>query len=156
MSRTLAEIAEHVGGTVEGDPQRRVEAVAPLATAGPEDLSFLANPRYAGAARTSGAGALLAAPGEDLPGRDVIRVADPYLALAQTLTLFAPPPPPPAGIHAAAHRGRDVLIGDDPDIGPGVILGDGVRIGHRVRLPGRAIDDCAERFEALPPLAQAR
>ena len=134
VSRTLAEIAAHVGGTVEGDPQRRVEAVAPLASAGPGDLSFLANPRYARAAVASGAGALLAAPGEDLPGRDVIRVADPYLALALTLTLFAPPPPAPAGIHAAAERGRDVLIGDDPDIGPGVVLGDGVRIGHRVRL----------------------
>jgi len=134
VSRTLAEIAAHVGGTVEGDPQRRVTAVAPLATAGAGDISFLANARYAQAARTSAAGALLAAPGDNLPGRDVIRVADPYLALARTLMLFAPPPPPPAGIHPAAHRGRDVAIGKDPDIGPGVILGDGVRIGDRVRL----------------------
>lgn len=139
VSRTLAEIAAHVGGTVEGDPQRVVKAVAPLATAESSDLSFLAHPRYAGAARTSRAGALLIAPGEDLPGRDVIRVDDPYLALALTLTLFAPPPPPPAGIHAAAERGRDVLIGDDPDIGPGVILGDGVHLGHRVQLHAHVV-----------------
>lgn len=139
VSRTLAEIAALVGGTVEGDPERRVEAVAPLASAGPGDLSFLANSRYARAARSSAAGAILAAPGEDLPGRDVIRVDDPYLALAKALPLFTPPPPPPAGIHAAAERGRDVLVGDDPDIGPGVILGDGVRVGHRVRLHAHVV-----------------
>ena len=94
MERCLAEIAAAVGGAVEGDPERRITGVAPLGEAGPAEISFLANSRYRDAARHSGAGAILAAPGEVLPGKDVIRVADPYLALARTLELFAPPPPP--------------------------------------------------------------
>ena len=134
MSRTLAEIAAHVGGEVRGDAQRRVLAVAPLADAGADDLSFLANPRYAEAARKSAAGALLASPDEDLPGRDVICVDNPYLALARVLALFAPPQPPPAGIHPTAVVGKDVVLGADPDVAAGVVIGAGARLGDRVRL----------------------
>ncbi len=134
MELRLAEIAAAVGGTVEGDPDRRVTGVAPLDEAGAGHLSFLANPRYRQAARRSAAGAILAAPGEDLPGRDIIRVADPYLALARVLGLFAPPEKPRRGIHPLAVQGAGCRIGADPDIAAGVILGEGVRIGDRCRL----------------------
>ncbi len=139
MSRTLAEIAAHVGGVIDGDGQRRVTGVAPLESAGADQLSFLANPRYGQAARDSAAGALLAAPGEDLPGRDVIRVPDPYLALARVLSLFAPPLPAPRGVDPGAHIGRDVHIGADADIAAGAALGDGARVGDRVRLHAHAV-----------------
>ena len=134
MSRTLEEIAEHVGGEVRGDPQRLVKAVAPLDVAGSDDLSFLANPRYAQVAQGSAAGALIAAAGEDLPGRDLVIVEDPYLALARVLPLFAPPLPPPGGVHPAASLGEDVTVGADPHVGPGVVIGGGCRLGDRVRL----------------------
>jgi UDP-3-O-[3-hydroxymyristoyl] glucosamine N-acyltransferase len=142
MARSLAEIAAAVGGTVEGDPAKQITAVAPLDSAGPTEISFLANPRYRIAAQRSAAGAILAAPGEELPGKDVIRVADPYLALARTMSLYAPPAPAPGGVHPAATVGRECRIGNDPDIHAGVVLGDGVRLGDRVRLhPHVAVGD---------------
>ena len=134
MERRLAEIAAAVGGAVEGDPERRITGVAPLGEAGPAEISFLANSRYRNAAGSSGAGAILAAPGEDLPGKDVIRVADPYLALARTLELFAPPPAPRRGVHPTAVLGGDCRVGTDADIHPGVVAGEGVVMGDRVRL----------------------
>lgn len=134
MERRLAEIAEAVGGTVDGDPERRIVGVAPLAEAGPRDLSFLANTRYRQQARRSEAGAILAAPGEDLPGSDVVRVENPYLAWARALALFARPSPPRRGIDPRAVIGEGSRIGVDPDIRAGTVIGDGCVIGDRVRL----------------------
>jgi UDP-3-O-[3-hydroxymyristoyl] glucosamine N-acyltransferase len=39
-------VAELVGGEVKGDPDREIDSLRPLDTAGPRDLSFLTNPRY--------------------------------------------------------------------------------------------------------------
>jgi UDP-3-O-[3-hydroxymyristoyl] glucosamine N-acyltransferase len=55
----LAELAELVGGRVEGDPERAVEAVRALETAGPRDLSFVTLSRHLARALASGAGVLL-------------------------------------------------------------------------------------------------
>ena len=134
MQRRLAEIATAVGGTVEGDPERPVRGVAALDRAGSHDLSFLANSRYRGVARASRAGAILAAPGEDLPGHDVVRVANPYLAWVRVLALFVPPEPPRRGIDPRAVIGESSRVGADPDIRAGVVIGEGCVIGDRVRL----------------------
>ena len=137
MERRLADLAAAVGGVVEGDPERLVTGVAPLDRAGPGDLSFLANSRYRGQARRSAAGAILATPDAALPGQTVIRVAQPYLALARLLPLFAAPAAPRAGVHAAATLGKGVTLGADPDIHAGVVIGAGARLGDRVTLhPG--------------------
>jgi len=50
----LADLAELVGGRVDGDPERAVEAIRSLESAGPGDLSFLKDPRYRGQAVASG------------------------------------------------------------------------------------------------------
>ena len=137
MERRLADLAAAVGGVVEGDPERLVSGVAPLDRAGPGDLSFLANRRYREQARRSAAGAILATPGESLPGRTIIRVAQPYLALARLMPLFAPPPPARTGVHAAAILGDGVRLGADPEIHAGVVIGADARLGDRVTLhPG--------------------
>jgi len=44
MERSLAELAAHVGGTVEGDGQLRIAGLASLEEAGPGELSFYGNP----------------------------------------------------------------------------------------------------------------
>ena len=56
----LGELAGAIGARLEGDPAFVVTGVASLEQAGPEDLSFLANPRYEAAALASRAGALIA------------------------------------------------------------------------------------------------
>ena len=47
MHFTLAELANRVGGRVEGDGSIRIERILPLEEAGPSDISFFANRRYA-------------------------------------------------------------------------------------------------------------
>ena len=46
MDKTLAELAQHVGGAVVGDGQVIIERVAPIDEAGAGAITFLANPRY--------------------------------------------------------------------------------------------------------------
>src|SRR5262245_9049805 len=85
---SLAELAVLVGGRVEGDAARVVEALRSLDSAAPGDLSFLSHPRYRDRARESRAGALVVAEGmadRAALGRDLLVVADPALAVARLL-----------------------------------------------------------------------
>ena len=59
----LAELAEHLGAKLHGDPEAQISRVAGLETAGVGDLTFVANPKYAALARTTKATAVLVEPG---------------------------------------------------------------------------------------------
>ena len=68
-SLTATEIAQRVGGTLRGDGAVRVRAVAPLARAGAEELSFLGKATYLPDFEGSHAGVVLVAPQfADAPG----------------------------------------------------------------------------------------
>jgi UDP-3-O-[3-hydroxymyristoyl] glucosamine N-acyltransferase len=145
----LAELAELVGGRVEGDPEREVEAIRTLDAAGPRDLSFLTHPRYRAQALASAAGALLVGP--DFPPelaagerRDLLVVSDPSLALARLLERLAPAERPEAGVHATAVLGPGCSVDPSAHVGPYAVIGAGSRIGagaavHALVVVGR---DC--------------
>jgi UDP-3-O-[3-hydroxymyristoyl] glucosamine N-acyltransferase len=153
----LADLASAVGGRVRGDPERILAGVATLEAAGPEDLSFLTNPRYRQAAAASKAGAILVGPGADLAGHDLLEAPEPYLALAELLERMhaeaaaAPGISPDARVGADVRVGRDVAIGpfavigdrcaigDEVTVGAGCILGEGCEIGERSRLHPRVV-----------------
>lgn len=136
-SYTLKEIAERVAGRLEGDPGRRLTGVQPLDAAGPDDLSFLAHPRYRAAAAASRAGALLVRSEGRVEGRDLVLVDSPYTALATVMELFFPRVTPAPGVSPDAVVAPGAALGRDVFIGPLVVVGDGCRIGDRVVLmPG--------------------
>src|SRR5512135_1481775 len=99
---TLGELAERLGGAAEGDRDLALSGAAGLDQAGPGDLTFVDGPRALAAAASGSAGALLVPPGLEIPGRNLIRVANPRLAFARALALFHPAERPPAGIHPTA------------------------------------------------------
>jgi UDP-3-O-[3-hydroxymyristoyl] glucosamine N-acyltransferase len=140
----LEELAERVGGTVRGDAKRVIRGIATLERAGPDELSFLTNPRYRAAARSTRAGALIVAPGTDLPGPDLLEVGEPYLALARLLELFHPAEPRKPGISEKAHVGADVQMGRDLTVGPFAVIGDRAILEDRCTVgPGCVVGaDC--------------
>jgi len=160
--RSLAEIAELVGGKLEGNGVISITGVADLQGAGPSELSFFAHPRYEGAARQTKAAALLVGPQapRDL-GRARIRVANPSAAFTQIAMLFAPAEVPRlSGVHPSAvispqaQLGRNVgigphgvveegaVVGDETQVGAGSYLGRKVRIGtHCVLHPRVYVGD---------------
>ncbi|MEI6305469.1 MAG: UDP-3-O-(3-hydroxymyristoyl)glucosamine N-acyltransferase [Deltaproteobacteria bacterium] len=140
MTKTIKELADYLGGIVRGDEACRVNGLATLETAGPDKVTFLANPRYAAKVAETKAGAVLMAPGGVNYGRNVIEVADPYLSFAKLLTLFYVHPDPPRGVLPEACLGNNISLGDDITIYPGAIIGDNVTIGDRcVVYPGAVI-----------------
>jgi len=128
----LGELAERVGGRVVGDDDAVIHGVATLEEAGPDQLSFLSNPRYRDVARRTRARAILVRPGSGLDGVTLIEVDDPYLALARILTIFQTDRSSKPVISPKAHMGKDVSLGEDVLVEPFAVIGDGVRLGDRV------------------------
>src|SRR5438105_2564966 len=95
---TLGQLAEALGATLEGDAARVVRGVAPLESAGPDDVSFLTDARYHLAAQASRAGAFVAAAGVGGLPAPVLRVAAPQQAMIDLLLLFHPAPPLVPGV----------------------------------------------------------
>jgi UDP-3-O-[3-hydroxymyristoyl] glucosamine N-acyltransferase len=127
----LAELAELGGGRVEGDPDRAVEAIRTLEAAGPQDLSFLKDPRYRAQAESSRAGALLVGPAlvDAVPGRDLLVVADPDYALARLVGVLHPPARREPGVHPSAVLEPGCAVDPTAHVGPYVVIGEGSRIG---------------------------
>ena len=99
----LSEIAQLLGASLQNaSPETEVTGVAGIEEAGPQQITFISNPKYAGKAKSTRAAAILVTPdfpAEDLP---VLRHANPYLAFARTLELFYQPPKYEPGIHPTA------------------------------------------------------
>jgi len=133
---TLRRVAEIVGGTVEGDGERRVQALAGLDEAGPDDLTF-ADARHVAALAASGAAAAIVPP--DRPksaGIPLVRVEDVSLAVFRLLKHLAGPDGdlPPAGVHPSALVSADATIGQGVAVGPGVVVREGAKVGDRAVL----------------------
>src|SRR2546430_14032298 len=111
---TLGELARTLRATLEGDPAAVVTGVAPLESAGPSQISFLVDVRFAEAARASGAGAFLAGPDvSGLPGPG-LRGHAPQQALIELLTLFHPPTDAVPGIAPSAGVPRGAKVPPPP------------------------------------------
>jgi len=150
---TLAELAGRFGGTVVGDAAVRIRQVAPLETAGPEELSFLTNRKYQKLLSTTRAAAvLLSADSADATQLPRIVCNNPYASYARIASLINPEHRPAPGIHAGAFVDaqasvaasaaigpcavieKDAEIGEFVVIGPNSFVGRGVRIGAHSRL----------------------
>jgi UDP-3-O-[3-hydroxymyristoyl] glucosamine N-acyltransferase len=137
MAKTLGELAALVGGELRGPEELLIRGIAPVEQAGPEDITFIAHPRFARQAATCRAGAFIVGRAWADLDRPRIVVEHPYLAYAQVAGVFAPPRPRPVGISPLAHLGEGVVLGAEAAIGPFACLGDGVRLGDRVTImPG--------------------
>lgn len=126
---TLAEIAERLGCDLRGDGTIEIRAIRGLEEAGPGDLTFLANPRYAAQlAATRASAVIVATDAAELPIA-TLRAPNPYLCFAQALTLFHRPFRPPPGIHPTAVVAPTARIAEPVSIGPYVVVGDDVVLG---------------------------
>jgi len=126
---TLAELAERLGCELRGDGTIEIRAIRGLEEAGPGDLTFLANPRYAAQLAATRASAAIVARGSADLAIATLRAADPYLCFARALAIFHHPLQPPTGIHPTAVVAASAAIAEPVSIGPYAVIGDDVVIG---------------------------
>jgi UDP-3-O-[3-hydroxymyristoyl] glucosamine N-acyltransferase len=131
----LSAIASALGARLEnGSPDIEINGLNGVEQAGPGDLTFVSNPKYAAAARSTRASAIIVA--EDFPAvpAAMLRAKDPYLAFALALDLFHQPLHYSPGIHPTAVVHTSAKIGRNAHLGPYVVIDENVEIGENAVL----------------------
>ena len=130
----LQEIAERLSCRVEGDGAIEITGVAGLDQAGPSELSFLSNPRYAPLLDSTRAAAVII--GEAVAGKTLswLVSTNPYLDFARALELFYQPPRLRPGIHPTAAVAESAVVGINAGIGAFCVIGENVVIGDNAIL----------------------
>lgn len=134
MALRLDTIVEALGGELQGDGAISIERLAPLASAGPEAISFLSHPRYAKELAASRAACVIVAPAmrEAAAARGAfIATPDPYLYFARLTQLWKKSHARPEGarIHPSAVIDPDAVIDASARIGALCVVERGARIG---------------------------
>ncbi|WP_122517048.1 UDP-3-O-(3-hydroxymyristoyl)glucosamine N-acyltransferase [Pseudomonas viridiflava] len=135
MSATikLGQLAEFLGATLRGDQDKDINGLATLQEAGPDQISFLANPQYRKFLTDTQAAAVLLKPADaDSFAGNALLVPDPYLAYARISHLFDPKPKAAAGIHPTAVIADDAVVDPAASIGAFAIVESGARIAAQV------------------------
>lgn len=127
----LTEIAAKIGASLDpAEAELEITGVAPIESAAPGSVTFIANPKYASAARTTQASAIIV--DEKFPsiGKPLLRTRNPHFAYARVAELFSKPQQYAPGIHttavidSSARIGRNASIGAYVVIGPDTVIGD--------------------------------
>lgn len=128
----ISEIVAFVGGRYSGPAGRMIDGVAPLAVAGEAQLTFLSNPKYASQLASTRAAAILVS--ESVAGDDdrLVRVGNPYFAMARVVAKYFDRRPMPSGISPLSSIAPSATLGSNVAIGPFTTIGDGVSLGDNV------------------------
>lgn len=131
----LAQIASALDARLEnGSPNTEIGGVAGIEQAGSGELTFVANAKYAAAARKTKAAAVIVA--EDFPAiaTAMLRCKNPYLAFARAIALFHQASEFTPGIHPTALVHPSARIGEGAHVGPYVVISEDVQIGKNAVL----------------------
>jgi len=129
----LSELAGKIGATLSG-PDSEVTGIAAVEEAGPGQVTFLSNPKYARHARGTRAAALIAK--EPVPGASCafLLTPNPYYSFACAVELFHPPVRPPAGVSPLSSVHAGAVLGKGVSIAPFAVVEEGAVLGDRVAL----------------------
>jgi UDP-3-O-[3-hydroxymyristoyl] glucosamine N-acyltransferase len=131
----LGEIAIALGAVLEGgEPDIEVTGVAGIEEAANGQITFVANPKYAAAARTTTASAVIVSEGFPVTSRPLLRSNNPYLCFARAIDLFYKAPAYSPGVHQTAVIAPSAKIGSNSHIGAYVVIDEDVLVGDNVVL----------------------
>ena len=131
----LSEIAEAIGTRIGNvSPDSEITGISGIEQAVPGQLTFVHNPKYAAAAKTTRATAVIV--DEKFPSisTGMLRTSNPYLAWAKAVELFYQPPQYAPGIHPTAIIHPSAKIGKNAHLGPYVTVDEDVQIGDNAVL----------------------
>ena len=137
MEFTAKQIADYIGGRVEGDEQATVHTFAKIEEGKEGAISFLSNPKYTHYIYDTQASIILV--NEDLQlekpvSTTLIRVKNAYECVAKLMQMYAASLPKKTGIDPLAFISKTAEIGKDVYIAPFAYIGEGVKIGDGSRI----------------------
>jgi len=138
-SFTLEQLAEFLGCEFTGETATPITGVATIEKAGPSDVTFLANMRYAPKAKATRAAAVIASEPLRGAGAATLVSRNPYHDFARTLALFYQAPKPASGVHPTAVIAESAHVGENASIGAYVVVGENVSIGKNAALYPHAV-----------------
>jgi UDP-3-O-[3-hydroxymyristoyl] glucosamine N-acyltransferase len=137
---TVRHLAELVRGEIHGDGDLVIQAARSLGEAGPGDITFAENDRYAAQLHASAASAAVVSAAAKSNGLTLIRVADPlaaFVAIVRHLHGRAEPPPHGIDPRASVHPGA--RVGPEASVFPFAVVGEGAVVGARCRIHSGAV-----------------
>lgn len=139
MMHTAGELAAAVGARLEGDAAFELKGVAAPERAGPHDLIYLDNAKYAARAAASAAHCVIAPENAALEGKTILRSAQPKLAFAKAAALVLGRPPIATGIHPTAVIAPLAHVSPNAGIGPFAVIGEDARIGDGTQIGAHCV-----------------
>ena len=131
----LADIAFALNASLENaSPDTEITSVAGIEQAGPGQITFVANVKYTGAAKTTKASAVIIAENFPAIATGMLRSKNPYLAWAKAVELFYEPPRYAPGAHPTAVVHPTAKVGKNAHLGPYVVIDEGAEIGDNAVL----------------------
>lgn len=137
MELTPQLIASFIGGKVEGDGNVKLTGFAKIEEAGPGSVTFIANPKYSHFIYETKASAVLVSDNFQLERPvepTLIRVPDPYVALADLLNAMESSRPKLVGVEQPCYISEGVKIPDDAYVGAFAYIGKGAVIEKGVQI----------------------
>jgi UDP-3-O-[3-hydroxymyristoyl] glucosamine N-acyltransferase len=131
----LTDIATALNTTLDNAaPTTEITGVAAIEQAGPGQLTFVSNPKYNAAAKTTKASAVIVSENFPAINAGMLRSKNPYLAWAKAIELFYQPPSYAAGVHPTAVVHVKAKVGKNAHLGPYVVIDENVIIGDNAVL----------------------
>lgn len=137
MEFTAKQIAEMIGGRVEGNEQTAVNSFAKIEEGKPGAISFLSNPKYTHYLYDTQSSVVLINEDVELEKPVVatlIRVKNAYESVARLLQLYESMKPRKMGVEPHAYISEKAIIGKDVYIGAFACIGDGAVIGDGTQI----------------------
>jgi UDP-3-O-[3-hydroxymyristoyl] glucosamine N-acyltransferase len=130
-------IADFLGGTIEGDANIVVSDVAKIEEGKPGTLAFLSNPKYNKYLYETESSIVIVNQDLELEGEvkaTLIRVPDAYKAFASLLELYQQAKGNKSGIENPSFVDATATLGNDIYLGAFAYIGKNVRIGNHVKI----------------------
>ncbi len=132
MEFTAKQIADFIGGRVEGDENAKIHTFAKIEEGKEGTITFLSNPKYTHFIYETKASIVLINNDVELEhpvSATLIRVPNAYECVAKLMQMYAASLPKKKGIDPLAFVSKTAEIGKDVYIGPFTYVGEGVKIG---------------------------
>jgi UDP-3-O-[3-hydroxymyristoyl] glucosamine N-acyltransferase len=141
---SAAELAQRTGAVLggAGNAALLLRDVAPLESAGPDQLTWLDNRKYLAEFRATAAGAIFVQPGlaaQAPPGATLLLTEQPYRGYAIAAQAFYPEPPPVPGVAPGAVVDPSARLGEGTRVEANAVIGPGVETGKRCLIGANSV-----------------